>query len=882
MKIVRSSTSEISFLVESTEISIQEQDFIIITEPDTSEVRAQQYLAQIEKLIQNKEGKITGSAVILGKINPEDHTLSPCRFPISVSESTRLEPPPVGLISKILSSRDDKGIYLGDIVTSANQKEPFLITPKFIERHLLCVATTGAGKSYSVGVLLEEILLKFPTAAVILFDVHNEYWGLALPNEGKEVEHLNYQDYAPRGFQKNVLLFEKNSLQLGRKFDLPRLRRLVELTGPQENTLTGLIKQPLFLEDIIEKIKQLEESHRATRENLVSKLRKLITLDLFHEDLPLDALVHPGQVAIIRLDQFTDEKNRNLVVSEILTQLFDEKIRGRLGREEVIIVCEEAHRFARESEILARIAREGRKFGIYEILISQRPGDLPDDIIANMNTLIALRIRSDKDLTKIRLMEGIRSETVALLPHLIRGEALIVGLRQGTHRPVKVLVRPRMSKHVDPQTDLLPDTIPRYQRRYESKSPPPSASVSEETEQQPVPPPQFIEEIRPFDFKDLSNLLACEHVLVLHKRSGLCLFELGATMLEIDSQLVSGFLTAISGFFKQLKSQSSVKKRLVVRTFTEDIGDRAFEIVQCEGEYSVTAVILDRTPKYFNRFKQRVRDFVYAFETTFGSQLRYANSKGIIIHEDFAQTIRLLDHFMGFSLLISLRTTPPPSEIGFPDLLTIIGTQMERVAKSEGIFVKEIVNQCLLDSEYNLREIMEAILMFIQQGILVPQDKNRILPPFTETLQFRDLAEPHSIKEDSVDTKTFADEILGVTSGFIEEGRGTDIEWLPAILETITHSPLADSLKSDILERDLIFESDLRLKMHSTRAETLSKVDLERWARVMVNKGFVLVQQTINPLNGIKIVFESETTKIACSLAVLKNGDYLLILGEIQ
>ncbi|MFW9856617.1 MAG: ATP-binding protein [Candidatus Thorarchaeota archaeon] len=879
MKIVRSSTSEISFLVESIDIPMQEQDFIIITEPERDGEAPQKYLAQIEKLIQNKEGSITGSAAILGIINATDHSLSACRFPISTD--SRLDPPPVGLISKILSSRDDRGIYLGDVITSANQKEPFLITPNFIERHLLCVATTGAGKSYSIGVLLEEILLKFPEAAVILFDIHNEYWGLALPNDGIEVEHLDHQDYSPRGFLANILIFEKESLGLGRKFDLPRLRRLVDLTAPQENSLATLLDSPLVLEDLIEKIKQSEDMHSATRENLISKIRKLRTLRFFDSELPLDALVRSGQVSLVRLDQFVDERNRGIVVNEILTQLFDQKIRGELDTKEVIIVCEEAHRFSSENDILARISREGRKFGIYTVLVSQRPGDLPDDIIANMNTLIALRVRSDKDLTKIRLMEGIRAETVALLPHLSRGEALIVGLRQGTYRPIKVLVRPRMSKHIDPQIDHLPDSIPRYSPHRQIAISPPVTSVPEEIKPPPSYSPPLIDAIQAFDSKDLSNLLACEHVFILHKRTGLCLFDLSVSMLEIDSQLVSGFLTAISGFFQELKTQSSVKERLIVRTFAEDIGDRAFEIVQCEGEYTVTAVILDRALKYLNKFKQRIRDFVYVFENTFRSQLNSASTSGVIIHEDFAMAIKLLDYFMGFSLLIPLRLDPFPPEMEFSDLLGIIDSQMERVAKSEGLFAEEIVNQCLLDSEYNLREIIQAVLLFLQKGILVLQDKTRTLPPFTETSRPGDLIESSPIEDIKVKEEPLLEKMSVIPPKLSEENETLHIEWLPAVIEKITPTALPNALVPDILERDLIFESDLRIKTHSTRVETLSKTDLDKWARIMDTNGFILTQQNGNPLSGIKLIFESEATKLVCSLAKLKDGDYILILGEI-
>ncbi len=328
--------------------------------------------------------------------------------------------------------------------TLLKYKEPFLISPNFLERHVLCVASTGAGKSYTVGVLLEEILLNYKTASVLLFDIHNEYWGLTQPNEGDEIEHLNFEDYSPRGFLENVLVFEKGSLGLGKRFDLPRLRRLVELTSAQENALLNIIKEPILFKELLSLIQE-SNIHTSTRENLISKIHALENSNLFEKELNLKSLIQPGQISIIRLDQFTDERKRNLLVNEILSQVFEKKLLGEIAREqEIVVIIEEAHRFSSSTEILPRIAREGRKFGIYEILISQRPGDMPDNIIANMNTLIALRIKSDKDINKIRLMDGISQETVSVLPHLIRGEALIVGLQGRTHRPIKIQVRPRL------------------------------------------------------------------------------------------------------------------------------------------------------------------------------------------------------------------------------------------------------------------------------------------------------------------------------------------------------------------------------------------------------------------------------------------------------
>jgi DNA helicase HerA-like ATPase len=863
----------------------KEQDFILII--DTSKIPEKQFLAQIDNLIQSRNNEIKGSAVILGEIDQENHALLPCRFPISAG--SLIVQPPDGLVSKIISYRGENGIYLGDVITSDTHKEPFLIPPNFLERHVLCVASTGAGKSYTVGVLLEEILLRYKTASVLLFDIHNEYWGLTQSNERSEIEYLDFEDYSPRGFRDNVLIFEKGSLGLGKGFDLPRLRRLVDLTSAQENSLLNIIKEPILFEELLSLIQE-SNIHTSTRENLISKIHALKNTHLFEKDLNLDSLIRPGQISIIRLDQFTDERKRNLLVNEILALVFEKKILGEIAREqEIVIIIEEAHRFSSATEILPRIAREGRKFGIYEILISQRPGDMPDNIIANMNTLIALRIKSDKDINKIRLMEGISVDTVSVLPHLIRGEALIVGIQSGTHRPIKIRVRPRLSKHVDPQEDLMPEDIPRFSHRTEQIVD--SQNISEiedikEIKEDDISPSST--DVEPFTIEDLTNLLACQHILILHKNSGICLYELGITMLKIDPQLVSGFLSAISGLFDELKGQNVVKERTIFRKFTEEIGDRAFEIISVEGTYSVTAIILDRTPKYLNYLKKRMRTFVYAFETEFDEKLK--GFSGVL--DDFISTNQLLDKYLGIALTTPLqinRDYKIEENVHYDDLYMIIKEQMDQLADAEGLFVDEIVNQCILDSDYNYREIIEALVSLIEERIIFPADQERQLPSFSPHRVFADHEQiPFVLDEQEEKELDPKDNILKIEDlrddVFLEDQKlnEIDIKWFLDIIDEITESSIPDSLKEDILKRNLMFESNFRIKTTSIRTEVFSNSDMTRWAHLMIQKGFILQEKTRNPLNGFKLAMKADFATILGSFALLKDEKYIIVFCEAE
>jgi DNA helicase HerA-like ATPase len=81
------------------------------------------------------------------------------------------------------------------------------------------------------------------------------------------------------------------------------------------------------------------------------------------------------------------------------------------GATPLLFVCEEAHRyapadrsvgFAPTRRALMRIAKEGRKYGVYLGLVTQRPGELDPTIISQCNTLFAMRLANERDQALLR------------------------------------------------------------------------------------------------------------------------------------------------------------------------------------------------------------------------------------------------------------------------------------------------------------------------------------------------------------------------------------------------------------------------------------------------------------------------------------------------
>ena len=88
-----------------------------------------------------------------------------------------------------------------------------------------------------------------------------------------------------------------------------------------------------------------------------------------------------------------------------------------------------------------RIAREGRKYGVGLLLVTQRPSELPDTALAQCGSLIALRLSNSADQGRIR---AALPDTVAgladILPSLRTGEAIVTG--EAVVLPARVLDRP--------------------------------------------------------------------------------------------------------------------------------------------------------------------------------------------------------------------------------------------------------------------------------------------------------------------------------------------------------------------------------------------------------------------------------------------------------
>lgn len=128
-----------------------------------------------------------------------------------------------------------------------------------------------------------------------------------------------------------------------------------------------------------------------------------------------------------------------LLLGSVVEVLFESAIWGRylsdgMNKKPLLLVMEEAHRYLSSDNnglaksMIRRIAKEGRKFGVGSMLVSQRPSEIDETILSQCGTLFSLRISNSTDRARVKsaMADGL-SGIIDALPILRTGEAIVTG-----------------------------------------------------------------------------------------------------------------------------------------------------------------------------------------------------------------------------------------------------------------------------------------------------------------------------------------------------------------------------------------------------------------------------------------------------------------------
>lgn len=333
---------------------------------------------------------------------------------------------------------------------------------KLLTKHICILAKSGSGKSYLVGVLLEELLEK--NVPIIVIDPHGEYNTLKLPNDNKmDTEKLEKAGLKTIGYLKKIIEFspdiETNTDSRALRLDVTNLtpNELIKmlpgkLTSMQLGTLYASLSyinsSKIDLNELLMALELQESNAKWTLINIIEYLQKL---NLFSETpTKINEIAQSGKLSIINL-RGVQQDIQEVIVYKLLNDLFLQRKKGNIPP--FFLVIEEAHNYipernfgeSKSSGVIRQIFSEGRKFGLGACLVSQRPSRVDKSAISQCSTQIILKTTNPNDVRAIASsVEGITQETENEITNLSIGTALVTGI---VDMPLLVSIRPRKTRH---------------------------------------------------------------------------------------------------------------------------------------------------------------------------------------------------------------------------------------------------------------------------------------------------------------------------------------------------------------------------------------------------------------------------------------------------
>lgn len=405
-------------------------------------------------------------------------------LPTVNSEVYAVEPERIGSIYKSLSGRD---FSVGSLSILPAQRA-YVDLDVLLGRHAAVLGQTGGGKSWTVASVLQRIA-KLPRSTVLLLDLHREYEAAF----GEEAEYvsagdielpywlMNFEELmgicidrgehtAPNQIAKfrDLVQKEKEATAAEEHLDLPKvtldtpvyfgfdsiIKELKKLDVEMVSSAsTGKPKQGDYFGNFTRMIMRLESKLNDRRYDLIFK-PNTYTSSASMEQLFRTILGEgdpPKKIVVLDVSPIPFDV-RTSVISLVLRLVFDFAYwhRRSQGKEyPVLVVCDEAHVYLNDnsdssaaSRLAAeRIAKEGRKYGVGLMVVSQRPRELSSTILSQCNTFVCLRLTNpdDQSFVKNLLPDSVRG-IVDMVASLRRGEAIILG--ESVIMPTRVRIDP--------------------------------------------------------------------------------------------------------------------------------------------------------------------------------------------------------------------------------------------------------------------------------------------------------------------------------------------------------------------------------------------------------------------------------------------------------
>ncbi|MEL7273679.1 MAG: ATP-binding protein [Pseudomonadota bacterium] len=354
----------------------------------------------------------------------------------------------------------------------------FVDIPDMLAKHFAVLGSTGCGKSASVSLLLHCCQELVPDLRTIILDPHNEY-SRAFPDANTITQPeldmpfwlFHLEEYVEVLFRGKPLVHEE--VDALREF-IPdakvRFRdgedRVKLRSGKSEGAMTADTAAPYRMADLLaiidDEMGLLESRYdKSVLKSLKARIAahcndaryafmfRHKTIEDIAEQVIGNFFCMPGTGnlnTIIQMAGMPAEVVNS--VASVLCRLSFELAIAAKGNMKILVVCEEAHRYVPAGKdgfeptrrAIARIAKEGRKYGSFMAIISQRPSELDPTILSQCSTVFSLRLTNhfDQEIIK-RAISSSSESTVSFISSLSNRECIAFG--EGMSTPMRMRFR---------------------------------------------------------------------------------------------------------------------------------------------------------------------------------------------------------------------------------------------------------------------------------------------------------------------------------------------------------------------------------------------------------------------------------------------------------
>jgi DNA helicase HerA-like ATPase len=353
---------------------------------------------------------------------------------------------------------------------------------ELLGKHTAVLGSTGAGKSGTVAAVIHSLLEKGKheeyekwNPRIIVLDPHNEYGKAFSENIRLSTDEgsLLLPYWLLNLHETFSLIIGKTEFQATSQMNIIKKALLSARTDGaislslDHNKINVDSPVPYKLKKLEEEINNDKPSQASKQESHNSILNKITILK---DDARMKFLMDEWSgeeddfvnvvsqfigikkpVQIIDLSGVPNEV-AGIASSVIARTLFNYKVwqtREERESDPILLVCEEAHRYVPNigeaqyeaaQAAIRRIAKEGRKYGLGLILVSQRPSEVEATVLSQCNSWIVLRLSNERDREHVKsILPDSLAELTKVLSGLRRREAIFVG--QAVMLPSRILVR---------------------------------------------------------------------------------------------------------------------------------------------------------------------------------------------------------------------------------------------------------------------------------------------------------------------------------------------------------------------------------------------------------------------------------------------------------